>query len=206
MVVVENRTVVGRERETEVILQVRKGDREQFSLLVDAYADRVFGYLMLMVKNRTDAEDLSQEVFLKAFRGLRRFRTGSPFAPWLFRIARNEALNWARRTKQTSRLTARLVSGHSDQVGNASSPDPMDTLLHKESTREARKLIAALDEKYRTALVLRYGEGMSYREISRVLSVPEGTVKTLLHRAKAKLAGNARSRVSVGDVATTEAR
>jgi len=181
----------------EVILRVKSGDGEAFSLLVDAYADRIFGYLNLMVKNRSDAEEISQEVFIKAYRGLCKFRADCPFAPWLFRIARNEAINFSRRHKRQGLLAADRNPDLPPLEPVDVSDGPLEQMLDRERRKEARRLIAALDEKYRTVLTLRYGEGLSYREIAGVIGAPEGTVKTLLHRAKAKLRRTATSELTV---------
>lgn len=128
-----------------------------------------------------DVEDTVQDVFVKVYRGLHAFRGESKLSTWIYRIARNEALN------ASARVRPDLVTIEEARDIGSKIKGP-DKIYRIEKEREMlNRLIQRLDERYRIALELRYMGEKSYAEISEMMEIPEGTVKTYIHRAKAAL-------------------
>jgi len=164
------------------------GDTEAFASLVDRYRARVFGLILRMVGNREDAEDIAQEAFVRAYRGLHTFDRSQRFAPWLYRVATNHCVSALRRKRLP---TVPLVVDVDGEERELPLPDltyePERRLLQSEERRELRGAILALPDRYRAAILLYHMEELSYEEIAHVLEVPLNTVRTYLHRARALL-------------------
>ncbi len=165
----------------------RNGQNHAFQALVERYQDRVFNLAYRMVNHEEDARDMVQETFLKAYEHLGRFRGESAFYTWLFRIAMNEALNH-RRSRQRLRLVQSTddpegVSAAQSQAGSLVD-SPQRSLESLETEQLVARAISELDPEHRAAVVLRDIEGLDYGEISAVLSVPPGTVKSRIHRGR----------------------
>lgn len=165
-------TAVG---DADLVVEAAGGRREAFDTLVERHQRQVYRTCYRVVGNHEDAADLAQETFLKAYRGLGRFRRDALFSTWLHRIAVNTALNHvaARGARPDPLETAHGVRDHGSQ--------PADELVERaERTRVVRTALGRLPEKQRTTLVLRaYGE-LSHEEIARVLGRSVGTVKANL--------------------------
>lgn len=167
----------------EAIQRCQDGDREAFRLLVDRYRDVLFGTAVLMTGNRALAEEQMQEAFLSAWRGIRGFRLGNPFKPWLVRILVNAVLSQQRRrVLPTVGLDG---SGPDDLV--SSHIGPSSALDDLENRMELRRAIAGLTPDHRQVVALRYFTDLTVPEVARSLGVREGTVKSRLHRALAIL-------------------
>jgi RNA polymerase sigma-70 factor (ECF subfamily) len=162
--------------------------RESFGILVNRYQDRLTRYLRrLGVTRNEDIEDVLQDVFLKAYRNLNDFDQRLRFSSWIYRIAHNTAMSFFRAKRV--RPEGMLVDDGEEALSHVKS----DLNIEKEAEKnfDAERLRAALDTldaKYRDVLVLRYFEQRDYGEISDILRIPEGTVATLIHRAKKRLA------------------
>ena len=131
--------------------------------------------------DRDDVEDVVQEVFIKVFRGLGRFRGDAQLSSWIYRIARNEAINATKRTR---------ISGQPiEEIELADSADvrPDERYHQAEAQQELEGYLAQLEEDYRVVLELRYLGEKSYAEISEITELPIGTVKSYIHRAKIQL-------------------
>jgi RNA polymerase sigma-70 factor (ECF subfamily) len=145
-----------------------------------------------MVRDSLLAEDLAQEVFVKAYRALASYDPARKFASWLFKIAHNAALDHLRRQELA---TVPLEAGAEDRrdwaevLVDASVEDPEAAAGRRDLARALEVSIARLRPDYRAAIVLRFQEGLSYQEIAEELGQPIGTVKTNLHRARKALAG-----------------
>ncbi len=181
MLALQNRAEVP---DAELIEAVLEGSESAFAALVDRYKDRVFRLLGRYCRDPIECEDLAQEVFLKVFRKLHTFQHESQFFTWLYRIAVNAATDHLSRA---SSRRLRLVDD--DAVLDAGSDDdqrPEAPLMTAELAAITRQIVDTLPEKFRTILVLREFEDLSYTEIAKVLQIQLGTVESRLFRARAR--------------------
>jgi RNA polymerase sigma-70 factor (ECF subfamily) len=153
------------------------GDNQAFAELVRRHQGKVRGLLLRLTGSPPLADDLAQEVFLRAYRGLVGFEGRARFSTWLYRIAYNVFLNHRSRSKEL----AALPLGFDSQTA---APDGELSANRLDMRRDLAGAIAALPERYRAVVTLYYLEDVSYPEIADVLDLPLGTVKTHLHRAK----------------------
>ena len=181
-----------------VIQAQRRGAaaREAFGQLVLKYQDRIYSALLRLLPNRDDAMDLAQETFLKAFEALKGFKREAKFSTWLWAIALN-----LRTSKWRSRRASPVMEGLSVDASRtqdglagvkrvnpvAPDKDPSYRAETDELSKIVEREIRALPLDYRKVLVLRDVEGLEYAEVGRALKVPEGTVKSRLHRARLEL-------------------
>jgi RNA polymerase sigma-70 factor (ECF subfamily) len=163
-----------------------RGETDPFAELVLRYSTAVYAFCLRMTGCAEDAEDLTQEVFLQLLRVLPRARTDMPLRPWIFVIARNKCLDHLKRRRPLpfTRLSA-AEAGALDVPDAALSPEER---LEQDGLQEAvQRAIAALPERYRAVVALRYTTDLTFGEIGQVLGLPENTVKTHFQRAKALL-------------------
>jgi RNA polymerase sigma-70 factor (ECF subfamily) len=169
------------EDERAMILAARRGDEEAFRDLYEAYREPVWRLANGLIGDPVQAQDVLQNVFLKAFRGLPGFRFQSCLFTWIYRIARNECLNHIRK-RDASLIPLQVIVGSRDEI---------DGNLVSEAQRargdELRDAVGRLPFKMREVIVLRYMQDLSYHEMSRVLGCPPGTVASRLARALAEL-------------------
>lgn len=170
--------------DNELITAILGGNESAFAQLVDRYKDRVYRLLGRYCRDAVECEDLLQEVFLKVFRKLHTFQRESAFFTWLYRIAVNAATDHlSRASHRRLRLVdddAVLDAGSARADGN----DPTAPLMAAELAAVTRQLVESLPEKFRTILVLREFEDLSYTEIAAVLQIQLGTVESRLFRAR----------------------
>ncbi len=175
----------------EIVQEVLKGNEDLFAVLVARYEKPIFNYVYGMVRQRQDAEDLTQEAFVKAFFALKTYKDSFEFSTWMYRIARNVCLDYFRRQKVRSFFSLNTPVGEEeeDELGDflPSGKDPEEDVLEGELLEEVSRAVGKLPLKFREVVVLRYVEELSYEDIAQILGVPTGTVKTYLHRAKVKL-------------------
>jgi RNA polymerase sigma-70 factor (ECF subfamily) len=157
------------------------GEESGFRELVERYTGLLFSLSLRMLADREEAADAVQEIFLRAYSALPRFRLGARFHTWLYTIA----LNWLRSRLRSRRSRRRLEARLQPQAPAA---DPADAAADQDAERLAAEALAALAPRYREPFVLRHDQQMSIREIGEVLGLPEGTVKVRLHRARSLLA------------------
>ena len=173
-----------------IVAQARRGELSAFEELVTRYEKRVYAIALRSSGSPEDAADITQEVFLRAWRSMKDFRGDSGFATWLFRITMNQCVDYARH-KQSQPLTQPLVQGEDDEERELPLPDTAPSPEeHMENSELGRELAAALDEvsdEHRRIVLLRDVSGMSYTEIAEILEVSEGTVKSRLSRARIAL-------------------
>lgn len=164
----------------QVIKQVKNGDAEAFGLLYDQYAEIIFRYVYSHLDNRLDAEDLTEEIFLRAWRALPKYdERGLPFSAFLFRIARNSLIDYYRQKKQVSSIDDMEVQSH-----EAGPEETVDLLIEN---HDLRKTIAELREDYRNVLIFRFLSGLSPEETAQVMQRSVGAVRVLQHRALSAL-------------------
>ena len=164
------------------------GRREAFGLLVERYQNRLFHSLLHLLGSTEDAQDAAQEAFVNAFEKLGSFRGQSQFYSWLFRIAFNTAVSSKRKSRRMSvSLEARReASGLEPSDGNPTS-EPSYAMDVSDRQRLVQQALSELCEEFRTALVLKEMDGMSYEEIADIVNVPLGTVRSRIHRARLEL-------------------
>jgi len=175
--------------DAQLMLLVAQGNVSAFRTLVDKYQGPLTNFLNHMLLDRAEAEDAAQDVFLNVYRAASRYRADARFATWLYRIATNTALNSlkARRRKPTVSLDA-LVEQQGGDGWASSSSDRADVGLQRaELSRAIQRALGQLPERQRIAVVLHRFEGLSYREISDVLSTSVDAVDGMLRRAKTEL-------------------
>ena len=174
-----------------LIQDCRSGNIDAYGILVSRYRTGIYNFVRHSIGIEADAQDLSQEVFVNAYRALARFRLGSPFEPWIYRIAANACRSYFREVK---RRPASLDTGLGVEAQPSFSvEDPVRTTLSHEEQTRIRAAILALPDEQRMVVILRHLRGQSYREISAVLCVPVSTVEHRLRAARMVL------RASLGD-------
>ena len=183
-----------RETDDELIGRVRRGETRHFAELVHRYQDPVYGMAVRFIRSPAEAEDLAQEAFLRAFRGLEGFKGDSRFSTWLYRITWNLCADWLRRNRKPGRAPLAIDDAADVADGTV---DIEEGYLAAEERQEVRRALDRLDEKYRSALMLLYYQELSYDQIADVLDVPLKTVETRLYRAR-KLLGESLRRAGVG--------
>ena len=168
----------------ECIARAQRGDVAAFSELVARYQDRIYRFLVRLTRSPDDALELTQETFLSVYQALARWRPDARFSTWLFRIARNQAFDWLRRSKRVEFVAL----GDGDDLGIADpAPTPDRTLETVQRLRELDRALARLPAEHREILLLREIEDMSYEDIADVLDISLGTVKSRISRARAGL-------------------
>ncbi len=170
--------------ETQLIGRVRDGDRAALRELVDLHKDRLFAFVWRMVRNHHDAEDICQDAFLKAFASLSSFSTEYRFSTWLFTIGYRVCLNRLRRK--------RALTGEIDfaALPGDESTEPSASLESEEAARVKGMVWSAVDRltpPQRATILLFYRHEMSCRDVAQVIQLPLATVKSHLHRARARL-------------------
>jgi RNA polymerase sigma-70 factor (ECF subfamily) len=157
----------------------QRGDREAFDLLVERYQRNVYRLCYRYVNNHHDASDMAQEVFLKAYRAIARFRGESAFSTWLYRIAVNTCLNFRQARKPDSE---ELPEGIADPTRSAA-----ERALEDERSRAVRQAVSRLPEKQRATLILKIYHDLTHEEVAEIVGSSVGTVKANLFHALANL-------------------
>jgi len=182
------------------------GDQNAFGILVDAYQDRIYGYLSRMLSDPTEAEDVAQETFVRAYRSLSRFRGASSFHTWLYRIASNLAIDVARKRKRQDgaaySLDAPIEVGDDEYAREIAdeSNAPEDISQQREVQQIVRRAMDELPEKLRDVIILYELQGESYEDIADALDVPLGTVKSRLFNARGQLKDKLQEMVASGEL------
>jgi RNA polymerase sigma-70 factor (ECF subfamily) len=167
-----------RTEEARLIRAAQQGDRPAFAALVECYWERLYRWLYHLTHDRHAAEDLAQEAFLKAFRHLGRFRAGTNFRAWLFKIAHNSFANQHRSARRREPLPEELAD---------SSGEPVAEALSREALQALARAVERLPAEFRSALLLRVEEGLSFRQIAEVLDLTEETARWRVFKARQKL-------------------
>lgn len=171
--------------DTQLIETTLSGDNTAFETLVRKYQDRLFGTLVYIVGNYDDACDVLQDTFVQAYVKLDTFLGNSAFYTWIYRIARNQIVTRRRSFKPTVSLDMLSSTAYLGPVDPGEGP--VDQLLRQENRRQLYDALQQIPSKFREVLVLRDIEGHDYIEIGELLSIPVGTVRSRLHRARRQL-------------------
>jgi RNA polymerase sigma-70 factor (ECF subfamily) len=175
--------------ESSLIDRCRRRDMEAFGRLVDAYQNRVFGFVRRMINNPEEAADVTQDVFIRAFQSFDRFDGRSSLRTWLFRIAYNLCIDRARRSDRRVTEVALIEPGEEGETMEVADMrwQPEQIALDDELMGVVEEGILNMSEKLRSVLLLHDKEEMAYEEIANLLDVPIGTVKSRLFLARAHL-------------------
>jgi RNA polymerase sigma-70 factor, ECF subfamily len=170
----------------ELVRALQDGRRSALAALMDRHGEGLMSYLVSILNHRTQAEDAFQDTWIRVLEKIRRFDLRQPFAPWLFRIARNRAYDLLRRQRRWAWPGWRRREGEAEQPVDLAAPGDFATEFADRET--VRRLLARLEPAHREALWLRFYRELSYEEIATVCGVPLGTVKSRLRRALDRLA------------------
>lgn len=177
--------------ESALVERAKRQDLEAFGKIVDAYQNRVFGFVRRMVRDAEESADLTQEVFIRAFQSFSRFDGRSSLRTWLFRIAYNLCVDRARKIgRSPSEYSFESATEEEQPMEFADSRwDPESVVMDGELATVVEEGIASMSEKLRSVLLLHDRDDLAYDEIAAVLKVPVGTVKSRLFLARAHLQG-----------------
>ncbi|MDP2760084.1 MAG: RNA polymerase sigma factor RpoE [Sideroxyarcus sp.] len=185
-----------REVDQQLVERAQRGDKHAFELLVGKYQRRLGRLINRFVRNAAEAEDLTQEAFIKAYRALPAFRGDSAFYTWLYRIgintAKNHLLAQGRRAPTSTAFDAEEAEAFEDASLLHEVATPENELMSKQVVAVVNASLQQLPEDLRTALTLREIEGLSYEEIASVMNCPIGTVRSRIFRAREVVATNLR--------------
>jgi RNA polymerase sigma-70 factor (ECF subfamily) len=170
------------------VRRVLRGDDRAFAVLVRRYERGLFNLAYRMVRDREQARDLTQEIFIRVHRSLGKYDPVYPFTSWIYRVGSNLCIDWIRKKKlDTVSLDAPVSSGDDEGVTRElpdPTQDPSDDARRRERSRMLAAALEKLPEPHRLVLVLRHQRDLSYEEIALALDLPLGTVKARIHRAR----------------------
>lgn len=186
------------QHDLKVIERALNGDSRAYTELLNRYRDSVYYVMLRMISNPSDAEDLTIEAFGKAFHNLAKYVPSHAFSTWLFRIATNNCIDFMRRKSQSPRPFDQ-DEGEEDEVEATVASDmiaPDELMINRETAASLNRIVRTLKPRYRRLIELRYFEDYSYEEIASELSLPIGTVKARLFRAKVLILNMVQSKSS----------
>lgn len=173
-------------KELAIIGKILNGKTELFSDIVENYAQQLFRVALGYMHSKEEAEDIVQEVLIKAYNSLSTFKGESKLSTWLYRITVNTCLNELSKRKRRW-LFSNIEEVHSSFIDYSQQKNPEQQLIEEETNRKVRKAIDSLPEKQRTAFILQRYKELSQKEISEIMELTEGAVEQLLQRGKSNL-------------------
>ncbi len=172
------------EQEQQLIRRAKSGDIAAYDALVRAYETLAFRAAYLITRDEHEAADAAQDAFVRAYRALGSFRLGEPFRPWLMRIVTNQALNRIQAIKRRVNMNERYVKAETE---NRETSDAQTHLETREQNEKLMRAVSRLKADDQTLITLRYFLELPEIEVAQTLNIPQGTVKSRLHRTLAKL-------------------
>ncbi len=173
--------------EKDLVTRAQAGCREALEQLVVRYQESLFSFLYRYVGQAADAEDLSQEVFMKALRNIDGFRRESSLGTWLFAIAANTARDWQRKKARRDGRHVTIADSGAMEVATSVREDPSQVAADGESARAVRDAVATLAARERAAVILRTYHGLGYGQVAQVIGCSRAAVGPLLYRARKHL-------------------
>lgn len=179
-------------RDYEAVKRAREGDDRAFAELHDRYRDTIFYMVLRIVNNASDAEDLTIEAFGKAFNNIHQYVPRYAFSSWLFRIAKNNCIDFIRSKKASvvdydSNVVLQMDGATITSTVSSSAADPEQQMILEQGVTRMRDVISKLRPRYQRLVELRYFQEYTYDEIANELNIPMGTVKAQLYRAREML-------------------
>ena len=174
--------------DSAIMLELRSGNMDAFDYLVGRYRKPIISFMYRMVRNQAVAEELAQEVFLRVFRSRETYRAEARFSTWLYRIATNLGVNYARDHRRERTAPTTYLDESDSETGTTpdlpdATPGAESRLLRQERMRQIREHVYALPERQRMAVLMHKYQDMDYRQIGEVLKLSESATKSLLFRA-----------------------
>jgi RNA polymerase sigma factor (sigma-70 family) len=170
-----------------LVSKAKEGDQKAYAEIMQRYKDSIYFMALKMVNNKDDAMDLTVETFAKAFENLGKYKPEYAFSTWLFRIATNNSIDFIRK----KRLNVVSLDTLTEEQGEdkylqvrAEGLNPEETSIRKQESEKLKNMVEQLPLRYRTLIILRYYEELSYEEIAKQVDIPIGTVKAQLFRAR----------------------
>lgn len=190
--------------EKELIKKSQKGDIESFEKLISNYQKKVFNIAFGMMHNHDDAYDISQEVFIRVFKSIRKFKGQSSFSTWLYRITTNACLDELRKRKNNKNIISidqeiQLEDGEVFRQIEDDGPTPELVAERNELREIIREAISKLSDEHKEVIVLRDIQGFSYDDIAEIIKCPQGTVKSRINRARRMLKEILKNKVELWD-------
>jgi RNA polymerase sigma-70 factor (ECF subfamily) len=173
--------------DNEIIEQIRRGDKRRYSHLVEKYKDRAFGLALRLLKNREEAEEATEDAFIRAYNALERFQNRASFGTWLYRIVYNVCLTRLNSKKGGLKSLEYDEGKDYDEYPLTSQSSLYEKIEINDMVGFVHKIIGEMPERYQVILSLFYFQELSYQEICEIMELPLGTVKTHLFRARAML-------------------
>ena len=181
--------------EQRLVRRLKKRDEAAFTQLVHLHKNRVYNLCLRMLSNSAEAEDIAQDVFVRAFMSISSFREEAKLSTWLYRIAVNlcknrlkyQARRHSKAHTELDAVTERSASASSGRTTGEADARPDQVLEANRAEARIQRSLMAVDEEFRRLLVLRDIQGLTYIEIMKITGLPEGTVKSRLHRARSAL-------------------
>lgn len=173
-------------KELDIIGDILNGNTEMFNVITEKYADQLFRVALGYMHSKEEAEDITQEVLIKAYNSLSTFKGNSKLSTWLYRITVNTCLNELKKRKRTS-LFSSIEDIKNKGLDSSNQKNPEQQLIEEEINLKVRKAIDSLPSKQKTAFILQRYKELSQKEISEVMGISEGAVEQLLQRGKKHL-------------------
>jgi RNA polymerase sigma-70 factor (ECF subfamily) len=174
--------------DSAIMLELRAGNMSGFDFLIQKYRKPIVNFMYRMVHNQAIAEELAQEVFLRVYRSRETYRAEARFSTWLYRIATNLGVNYARDNRHERNASTIYLDAADEETGTTpdvadSTPGAEASMLRRERMNAIRECVLALPERQRTAVLMHKYEDLDYRQIGDVLKLSESATKSLLFRA-----------------------
>jgi RNA polymerase sigma factor (sigma-70 family) len=179
-------TTIKPQKDLKLVLEAQKGNQRAFTKLFDTYKNQLLVFITLIVKNPTDAEDVTLEVFAKAFEKLKDYVPTYNFSSWLYRIATNTSIDYLRKKNHRPVFTDILIQEVEQYINKIKDPGftPEDILISEEIHKRFKKAIFNMNPALKRIMEMRYEQGKSCKEISEELDIPMGTVTPTIRRGK----------------------
>lgn len=174
--------IMNKDIDKDFVIRLKSGDKRAFEKLFTDYKNMIYTIVNRMVYNKNKVDDLVADIFVKVYQNIQRFDERSKLSTWMYRVAYNHCLDHIRKAKRDPLESYEPLDSKFDLSSN--SLDPEKTVLKGEREQVLYALVDSMPERYRMVLNFYYFEGISYNDISEIMGIPIGTVKTYLFRAK----------------------